>query len=286
MSILTSKISSERLKKLILDLKWYHTLEFPNGIVTKGVFNHKPFLEEYRFPDSLKNQDVLDVGAGDGFFSFEFERRGAKSVLAIDTNKFDGSMAINPSPSKRDSYHQKYSFYAQISKEYSDIVELLDIEGLNQLIIAKNLLNSKIIYKSYSVYDLDSIGKTFDLIFCGDLIQHLKNPLNALEQLYGVTKKLCIISLATPLSKIKNKKFIIRRILKKLKLHGEIIYPNRLVKYVGNQSGGAFFYFHPLSFKEALLASGFKNVDIISNFDLPSRDNIIKYPHTIFHCYI
>src|SRR5258706_14494121 len=56
-------------------------------------FNTKPPHVQRRFqrrlrllpiPADLSGKTVLDVGAWDGFFSFEFERRGAKRVLAID----------------------------------------------------------------------------------------------------------------------------------------------------------------------------------------------------------
>jgi len=39
--------------------------------------------------DDLAGMTVLDIGAWDGYFSFEFERRGAKRVLAIDTYAWD-----------------------------------------------------------------------------------------------------------------------------------------------------------------------------------------------------
>jgi hypothetical protein len=39
----------------------------------------------YKSLKTWTGKTVLDVGAWDGFFSFEFERRGAKRVLAVDT---------------------------------------------------------------------------------------------------------------------------------------------------------------------------------------------------------
>jgi 23S rRNA G2069 N7-methylase RlmK/C1962 C5-methylase RlmI len=40
-------------------------------------------LKALRLPD-LRGKTVLDIGAYDGFFSFEAERRGAKQVVAMD----------------------------------------------------------------------------------------------------------------------------------------------------------------------------------------------------------
>ena len=289
MSKLISKLSDDRLKSFISDLPWYHTIEFPNGIVSKGMYNHKPYLKYYGFPKSLKDKSVLDVGSSDGFFSFEFERRGAKSVLAIDTNKFDGSVAIDPSPSKKIDYIKGYSKYDRLSKKNSEVLELLNMTGLNHLLIAKDLLSSKVEFKNLSVYNLDSLGKKFDFVFCGDLIEHLKNPLLALENLASITKESCIIALSSSLSNIGFRQTFqekIRKLLFKFRLSSEITNPSRLLNYVGNISGGAFFHFHPQSFKEALYASGFRNVKIFSELIIPhSRHGAIhKNPHTIFHC--
>lgn len=46
MSILYSNLTDERIKNLILEIKWYHTIEFPNNIITNGVFDHRPFIKK------------------------------------------------------------------------------------------------------------------------------------------------------------------------------------------------------------------------------------------------
>ena len=42
-------------------------------------------LKRVQLPADLSGQSVLDIGAWDGFFSFESERRGANRVLAVDS---------------------------------------------------------------------------------------------------------------------------------------------------------------------------------------------------------
>jgi hypothetical protein len=65
---------------------WYHTIDFGNGIVSRGHFDHRSVVDRYGTPASLEGMTALDVGAGDGFFSLELERRGARRVLAIDVD--------------------------------------------------------------------------------------------------------------------------------------------------------------------------------------------------------
>ena len=69
---------------------WYHTLDLGHGIRTPGVDDTPRKLETLHMPDDLQGQSVLDVGAWDGFFSFEAERRGARDVLATDSFCWSG----------------------------------------------------------------------------------------------------------------------------------------------------------------------------------------------------
>jgi len=64
--------------------QWYHTIDLGNGRITNGIYDHRPVLKHYGFPNNLEGKRVLDVGPADGFFSFQFEKMGAKEVVAID----------------------------------------------------------------------------------------------------------------------------------------------------------------------------------------------------------
>ena len=63
-------------------IDWYHRIELPGGVVTPGVNNTPLALARLELPESLVGKSVLDVGAWDGFYSFEAARRGAKRVGA------------------------------------------------------------------------------------------------------------------------------------------------------------------------------------------------------------
>jgi 2-polyprenyl-3-methyl-5-hydroxy-6-metoxy-1,4-benzoquinol methylase len=173
MSVLLARVSENRLKEFIENKLWHHTITLPNGWTSRGTFDHRRSLSKYGFPESLRGKKVLDVGASDGFFSFEFERRGAKSVLAIDTNMYDGSLPIDPSPIARNSYIEKYSTIIAENDKYSDILQILDLSGINKLLILKDIFDSSVEFRNHSIYDLDLLGKQYELVFCGALIEHL-----------------------------------------------------------------------------------------------------------------
>ncbi|MEP6811127.1 MAG: hypothetical protein ABI992_12855, partial [Chthoniobacterales bacterium] len=62
---------------------WYHRIEVAPGIVTPGINDTPAYFGLFQFPVDCTGLRVLDLGTRDGYFAFEFERRGAE-VLAID----------------------------------------------------------------------------------------------------------------------------------------------------------------------------------------------------------
>jgi tRNA (mo5U34)-methyltransferase len=80
-----SRRQIERLSKL----GWYHSIELPDGGIIQGhqtIAQLRRRLDQFRIPADLTGKRVLDIGAWDGWFSFEMERRGAQ-VLAVDSTK-------------------------------------------------------------------------------------------------------------------------------------------------------------------------------------------------------
>ncbi len=69
-------------------IRWWHTIDLGHGVVTPGVDRSAEKLATLGLPRDLTGLSVLDIGAWDGFFSFEAERRGAARVVAMD--RWDG----------------------------------------------------------------------------------------------------------------------------------------------------------------------------------------------------
>ncbi len=80
-----SRRQIERLSKL----GWYHSIELPGGSVVEGhqtIQQLRTRIRQFPIPEDLSGKRVLDIGAWDGWFSFEMERRGAE-VLALDSTR-------------------------------------------------------------------------------------------------------------------------------------------------------------------------------------------------------
>jgi tRNA (mo5U34)-methyltransferase len=154
---------------------WYHTIELPGGIVTPGIYDHRPLVPHYGIPADLRGQRALDVATNDGFWAFEFERRGA-NVTAVDVER--GSDHDFPPP-VRDA----------LLREGLDWVTGAGFE------IAHRALRSKVKRVTTSIYDLNpgDIG-LFDLVHVGDVLVHLENPIAALRRIRSVTSGQALIS--------------------------------------------------------------------------------------------
>jgi len=141
-------------------IRWYHTIDLGQGLITPGVDNTAERLMRLQLPASLSGKSVLDVGAWDGFFSFEAERRGASRVVATDSFSWRG-----------EGWGTKAGFE-----------------------LARSTLNSRVEDLDIDVLDLspDRLG-VFDIVLCLGVLYHMRHPLLALERVAAVTRELLIV---------------------------------------------------------------------------------------------
>ncbi len=69
----------------------YHAIDLPDGSILPGLQSVEHLrwrLDLFGLPEDLRGTRVLDIGAWDGWFSFECERRGA-AVVATDCVELD-----------------------------------------------------------------------------------------------------------------------------------------------------------------------------------------------------
>src|ERR1700722_18482593 len=81
----------DRQREKLARLGWYHSIELSDGRIIPGVQTLDQLrsrIAQFPIPENLSGKRVLDIGAWDGWFSFEMERRGA-TVVAVDAIRQD-----------------------------------------------------------------------------------------------------------------------------------------------------------------------------------------------------
>jgi len=162
---------------------WYHRIELGNGLVTPGRdWYHSMWLLNRSIMDQVdfKGRRVLEIGACDGLWSFEAEKRGAALVVATDL--FD---------------------YA-----------------LERFLFCRRVLKSKVVpLYNVSVYDLaDSLARylapqspacphqlKFDVVVFFGVLYHLRDPMLALAQIRSVVKEDGLVLLETAYARCEEK---------------------------------------------------------------------------------
>lgn len=157
---------------------WYHTVELGDGLVSKGVFDHRSVVDQYGLPASLEGKEVLDVGTADGFFAFEMERRGADRVVAVDLARVGDSDWVPHMRTRLGTDADIRTWPANFR-------------------LAHNMRRSRAEHRFCSAYDLSpyTVGM-FDVVFCGSLLLHLQSPLLALHAIRSVTREIAVIESA------------------------------------------------------------------------------------------
>jgi tRNA (mo5U34)-methyltransferase len=152
---------TQALREQVAAVNWFHSIELAPGFVTPGRADTAAQLPRLHLPD-LAGKTVLDVGAWDGFFSFEAERRGAARVVALDTFSWQ----------PRGGGTGKAGFE-----------------------LARRALGSAVEDVEVDVMDIspETLGGTFDVVLFLGVLYHLRHPLLALERLRTVTRELLIV---------------------------------------------------------------------------------------------
>jgi tRNA (mo5U34)-methyltransferase len=147
----------------VAELRWYHRMPLPGGIVTPGVTDAHRVVERLQLPESLSGRTVLDIGAWDGYYSFVCAQRGAKRVLATDSFAWSGESWGGP-----DGF-----LLAREALGLDDVVDdqIVDVMDLNP----------------------DVVGGRFDVVLLLGVLYHLRDPITALERVASVCNDLLIV---------------------------------------------------------------------------------------------
>jgi tRNA (mo5U34)-methyltransferase len=160
-----------QLNTEIKDETWYHTIALPDGTVTPGIFDMRGIAGLVPWPERLRGGRCLDVATCDGFWAFEMERRGAAEVVAIDVAD-PGDVDLT------------WEARGRIRRNGGNVA---GTRAGRRFSYAREALSSRVERRPCSVYDLDPrVHGQFDIVFCGTLLLHLRDPVRALERMREV----------------------------------------------------------------------------------------------------
>jgi tRNA (mo5U34)-methyltransferase len=153
------------LRREVAAIRWFHTIDLGDGVVTPGEDASPEKLRRIHLPPDLSGKTVLDVGAWDGFYSFEAERRGAERVVAIDPNAWRAPVGAGNPWSGRQGFD-----------------------------LARRALGSKVEDVDIGLEELapERIG-TFDVVLFLGVLYHLPDPLPVLERVSALARELLIL---------------------------------------------------------------------------------------------
>ena len=151
---------------------WYHKIELPGGVVTPGW---SPIdAGKYSIPDDLTGKRVLDVGAWDGYWTFEALKRGAAEVVAIDDFSDDlGSL--------KEGQRNKWGTFDLCR-------QALGFNEMESRQCYRNAAGQRCGRIEMSVYKItEKLLGRFDVIFFFGTLYHLRYPLLALDVLSKIS---------------------------------------------------------------------------------------------------
>ena len=172
-TVSTAAVGGRDARAMIAQVRrWYHSIEVAPGVVTPGWFDLRPIVEQMPWPD-LRGKRCLDVGTSDGFLAFELERRGAAEVVATDIAE-----------------HEEWDWELRLRSLGPEYLRNVEGDAMGRgFQVAHELLSSSVRRERLSVYDLSpaTVGE-FDVVVCGSLLLHLRDPLRALAAIRSVCR--------------------------------------------------------------------------------------------------
>jgi tRNA (mo5U34)-methyltransferase len=234
---------------------WFHSIDLGAGIVTPGLksasqLDHE--LRNMRLPD-CQGLSVLDIGAWDGYFSFEAERRGARRVVALDHYVWSMDVQL------QSYYAAKCHALGAIPTEQTRVPGVWNpgaLPGKRGFDTAHRILDSSVeqVVADFQSIPTEEIG-AFDVVFFLGVLYHLPNPLLALKKLAVLTRRVAIIETAAILIPGLEHKAL-------YEFYGQ----NEL-----NNDPSNWWAPNPKALCDSLLAAGFRRAEIVAGKTLEPK---------------
>jgi tRNA (mo5U34)-methyltransferase len=175
---------------------WWHSIPLDGGAVTPGLNTLDDLRTKHAslaLPD-LRGKTVLDIGAWDGFFSFEAERAGAKRVVALD--HYVWSLDLEG----QQRYWRECAARGETPAPY-DTTEFWrpdELPGKAGFDAAHRALKSRVetVVADFMDGDVSRFG-SFDIVLYLGVLYHMEDPFGALKRVAAVTNELAVIETET-----------------------------------------------------------------------------------------
>jgi hypothetical protein len=155
---------------------FYHVMDLP-GFGTQGgpiSWDLRGRFDDYIAHLNIQGKAVLDVGAASGFLSFEAERSGAATVTSFDVASADQYQYL-PYPN------------ADENRKYFQTIR-------NSYVFAHHAFRSNARLITGDISQLSKTVEPHDISIVGQILVHLRDPLEAIRQVSLVTKERMIIT--------------------------------------------------------------------------------------------
>jgi tRNA (mo5U34)-methyltransferase len=228
------------------EIGWYHAIELAPGRKTEAMFDLDPFVHEYGLPDRLDGKRCLDVGTWDGYWAFEMERRGAAEIVALD---LDDESLLDWPPRRR-------------PESFSSVPRGAGFR------LAHEVLGSKVERVVRSIYEAtpEELG-SFDLVFCGSVLVHLRDQLLALERIAGLCAPGGTFISAEEYDRATS------------------LLPLPVSRYLADRDRDVVFWLPSLrTWRRMLWTAGFDRIDRVAKFDLQAVAGW-KVRHVVHHAH-
>jgi tRNA (mo5U34)-methyltransferase len=178
-------VSPHGIEQRISAVHWFHSIDL-GGVLTPG---HKTpaqlAFEASHLPD-VRGRSVLDIGAWDGYFSFECERRGASRVTSLD--HFVWHMDI---PGWHDYGADCVARGVRpLTPEEAGFYFPDSLPGKAGYDLAHETLGSR---AEPVVCDYMHFEGSFDVVLYMGVLYHMKDPLPALEKVASLAREVAVI---------------------------------------------------------------------------------------------
>ncbi|MBN3852019.1 methyltransferase domain-containing protein [Paraburkholderia sp. Ac-20340] len=155
--------SKEERQRIVDGFYWHHSIDFGDGVASKGGGNIAYINEQARAlydGINMHGRSLLDIGAWNGAFSFEAKRRGCDRVLATDHYCWNNAQ----------------------------------FKGRETFDLARSLLQLDIDALDIDVPEINpqSVGQ-FDIVLFSGVFYHLINPVHLLRQISQCAKNTLIV---------------------------------------------------------------------------------------------